>query len=160
MSEEKKPIDPTKIKETDLLSITFFVKVKEVKDGGNELIVEEVDSPGQLIQMKASTYKNLFESFYSAEQFIGEEKVSRSQAAAVLSHAYNKPFTVSFTKADGSPRILRGRLVRPEPLLGRSVVEDLDVAMVDGQSDEQRYRQVDHRTLEWLIVDGVRYVVK
>jgi len=39
--------------------------------------------------------------------------------------------------------------------LGRSMVEDLE-----SSDKKNRMRQVDHRTIKWLIVDGVKYVVK
>ena len=40
-------------------------------------------------------------------------------------------------------------------LLGRSLCEDLDLP--EGRN---RLREVDHRTIKYLIVDGVKYVVK
>ena len=58
-------------------------------------------------------------------------------------------------KQDGTERTLRGKLVKPEPLLGRSMVEDLD-----SDDKKNRLRQVDHRTINWLVVDGVKYTVK
>ena len=50
---------------------------------------------------------------------------------------------------------MRGRLITPEPLLGRSMVEDLDLAVT-----EHRQRLVDHRTIKFLIIEGVKYIVK
>ena len=44
-----------------------------------------------------------------------------------------------------------GRLSKAEGKLGRSLVIDLPT---------QGYRNVDHRTLNWLICDNVKYVVK
>jgi hypothetical protein len=51
--------------------------------------------------------------------------------------------------------VLRGRLVEPNGLLGRSLCEDLELP--EGQN---RLREVDHRTIKYLVVDGVRYSVR
>ena len=50
----------------------------------------------------------------------------------------------------GEEKQLTGRLSRAEGKLGRSLVIELNT---------QGYRQVDHRTLRWLIVDNVKYIV-
>jgi hypothetical protein len=97
--------------------------------------------------------KELIESAFSADQYSAEEKVTKTRAAEILSTAYNRPFTVCFEKQDGKERVLRGRLVEPEPLLGRSHVEDLDV--VEGH----KLRLVDHRTIRYIIVNGTKYTV-
>jgi len=76
------------------------------------------------------------------------------KAAEILVNAYHRPLTVCFVKNDGTERTLRGRLVKPEPLLGRSTVEDLDV------TNGNRLRLVDHRTIKWIVVDGTKYTVK
>lgn len=82
------------------------------------------------------------------------QKVTMTRAAEILSTSFNTPFTVCFTKQNGNERILRGRLLSTESLLGRSNVEDLDIA------DAHRMRQVDHRTIRWIIVGGEKYEVK
>ncbi len=82
------------------------------------------------------------------------QKVTMTKAAEILSTSFNTPFTVCFTKQNGDERILRGRLLSTESLLGRSNVEDLDI------TDAHRMRQVDHRTIRWIIVGGEKYEVK
>ena len=74
--------------------------------------------------------------------------------AELLINARNIPFTVCFEKQNGEERVLRGRLISHEALLGRSSVEDLDLPAGD------RTRLVDHRTLKFLILNGVKYVLK
>jgi hypothetical protein len=45
-------------------------------------------------------------------------------------------------------------LVEAENMLGRSTVIDLSA------KTENKFRQVDHRTIEWLILKNVKYVLK
>jgi len=45
-------------------------------------------------------------------------------------------------------------LVEAENMLGRSTVIDLSA------KTENKFRQVDHRTIEWLIIKNVKYVLK
>jgi hypothetical protein len=70
-----------------------------------------------------------------------------------LVEAGTLPFTAAFKRVDGTGRTLTGYLASHEDLLGRSMVRDLE-AEGDG------IRQVDYRTLEWLVLDGVKYIVK
>ena len=51
----------------------------------------------------------------------------------------------------GKETVVTGRLSRAEGKLGRSLVIDLPT---------QGYRQVDHRTLKWFIIENVKYTVK
>lgn len=139
-----------KIKKNDLMAFIYYVRVKDVSGNGTHLRVQDVND-GQFIDIRG---QDLVETALSADQYTTEEKVSKTQAAELLVHSINRPFTVSFQKTDDTERVLRGRLVRPEPLLGRSMVEDLDLTTKD------KMRQVDHRTINWLIVDGVKYLVK
>lgn len=144
-------VDPTKVKAGDLMAFTYYVKVKRTDQNGEELLVEDLDNHSNEIQVRG---KDLVISSHSADQFAEEEKVSKTRAAEILIHSANRPLTVSFLKADGTERVLKGRLIAPEPLLGRSMVEDLET------HDKNRLRQVDHRTINFLIVDGVKYTVK
>jgi len=96
----------------------------------------------------------LIDQFIAADLFTKIVKVTRTQLAQHLVSAGVKPFTVGFIKADGSERTLRGKLVDHEDLLGRSMVRDFDITEGDA------LRQVDHRTIQWLIVGDVRYELK
>jgi hypothetical protein len=107
--------------------------------------------------------RSLIENAFSADQYEEERRVTMTRAAEVLVASHNRPLTVCFVKqgskktGEGARR--RARAARPpgrsERLLGRSLCEDLDLP--EGQS---RLREVDHRTIKYLIVDGIRYVVK
>lgn len=153
MSDERYNVSADKIKAGDLMAFIYWTKVRSVSGSGQSLTleVEDLDNNNDPIRVYS---KQLVEKSFSADQFEKEEKVTKTRAAEVLVHSTNRPFTVSFQKTDGEERVLRGRLVKPEPLLGRSMVEDLDLKGVN------RLRQVDHRTINYLIVDGVKYVVK
>ena len=128
------------------------MKVKSVISD-SEVHVEDLDGLGCEIKLRG---KELIETATSSDQFKEEEKVGKTRAAEILVHSVNRPFTVSFIKQDGQEKTMRCRLIKPEPLLGRSMVENLDLAI----SEKGRLRQVDHRTINWIIVDGVKYTVK
>lgn len=137
------------VKKDDLMAFIYFAKVKK-NANGEHLEVFDIDRESDF----SVTGKDLIEAGTSADYFAEEEKISKTKLAEILIHSPNKPFTVCFDKTNGSERVLRGRLIAPEPLLGRSTVEDLDV------TGKNRLRLVDHRTLKWMVVDGVKYVVK
>jgi len=143
-------IDPAKVKAGDLMVFPYTGTVNRVGYGGQTLGIDGMDGTGGF----SVTGAQLIENAYSADQFHEEVKVTKTKAAEILISAYNRPFTVCFDKQDGTERKLRGRLVEPEPLLGRSHVEDLDI------KTGHKLRLVDHRTIKWLILEGVKYVVK
>jgi hypothetical protein len=68
--------------------------------------------------------------------------------------AHNRPFTVCFDKDNGEERVLRGRLLEPDGRRGRSKVLDLD------QPIGRQMRLVDHRTLKWLTINGIKFTAK
>lgn len=143
-------INPNQVNSNDLMAFTYYAKV-ERNERGTKLHVKDVDNNQQFFV----SGEDLIKSAASADQFHEEEKASKTHIAELLVHSGNRPFTVRFEKADGKERTLRGRLIAPEPLLGRSHVEDLDV-----DKGKNRMRLVDHRTIKHLIVDGVKYTVK
>jgi len=156
MKDERKinEVVPSKVKGDHIMAFVNYVKVKNVLAGGDELIVTDLDHNKRDIKI---TGKDLIKNSLSADQFESTEKVTKTEAASILITLHNRPFTVSFQKADKSERVLRGRLIKHEALLGRSMVEDLDEP---SDSPKGRVRQVDHREINWLIVEGVKYVVK
>lgn len=144
-------LNPAKVNVGDLMAFVNFVKVTSKIDD-EILIVKDLDHTKKEIRVSGT---DLIENSYSADQYAEEKKVSKTEAAEVLISSHNRPFSVCFVKEkDSEERVLRGRLVKHEALLGRSMVEDLDIA------DGHRTRLVDHRTIQWLIVDNVKYTVK
>lgn len=136
----------------DIMAFTFYAKVNRVMDLNESTTIRctNLDNGNQFdINGEA-----LIETGKSADQYYANETVSKMKAAEILLSAKDDPFTVKFVKADGKVRTLRGRLASAEPLLGRSMVIDLDI-----DSDNQ-LRQVDHRTIKSLILRGVQYTVR
>jgi len=144
-------ITANKIETNDIMAIVHYVKVTGVKPDNFTVFATDIDNSANTMKVQG---KDIIEAALSADRFMEEQKVSKTAAAEFLVNSPNRPFTVNFTKTDGSERTLRGRLICPEPLLGRSMVEDLDEAA------EHNLRQVDHRTINWLIVEGTKYIVK
>ena len=118
----------------------------------------------------------------NASVFGSEEKICLTKVAKILEEANTACFTVSFhakvdekvvreklqslTAADlknkakvlevakdimhGKETVIVGRLSKAMGKLGRSLIIDLPT---------QGYRLVDHRTLKWLIIKNVKYIV-
>lgn len=86
------------------------------------------------------------------ENYVKTEKLSGTDIARKLISTHGNIFVVHFIKDDGTPRTLRGYLKGVEDVRGRSFCVDLDV------EDDNKIRLVDHRTIQWLIFDGVKYV--
>lgn len=133
----------------DVVAMLRFCKV-DVSDP-NSVVVTDLDD-GTKIKMDG---KPLLESLKSADVFSKTEKKTHTALAEIVSTSFNSPITVCFDKTDGTQRVLRGRLQKSEPLLGRSYYEDLDIP-----KSEHRLRLVDHRTLKWVVVGGTRYELK
>ena len=138
----------------DTVAVITYAKVKDVKTdrrGRPVLDVEDIDRGGTL----SFAGQEFINTLFSADEFEDEEKLSRTDLALKLQSTGDKPFTVNFDKKDGSNRTLVGRLAGTENIFGRSDVVDLTKP-----ADSHRIRQVDHRTLQWLIFDGVKYSLK
>jgi len=142
-------VKPEQIQVNDLLAITHYTKVERVSYNYDILTVRDVDE-GKMFEIRGT---DLIKSCLSADRFVETKQVKKTELAQKLSTSFNVPFTVCFTKKGGEERVLRGRLVNPEPLMGRSYCEDLN------ESDD-RLRLVDHRNLKWLIVEGTKWELK
>jgi hypothetical protein len=141
-------VNANAVKKGDIMALVYWVQVDNAYP--NSMSVHHIDNK-EPFNVNGNS---LIEKCYSADVFESTTKITKTQMAEKLTVSWNKPFTVVFTKQDGEKRVLRGKLVAPEPLLGRSQVHDLDV------TDGSPLRLVDHRTLEFLIVDNVRYTLK
>lgn len=137
-----------KVEKDDLMAVVMYAKVRSKMH--ESLNMNNVDTNQQFDIVG----NPLIDRMYSADRYDDIKKVTRTEMAGILSKSYNVPFTVIFQKEGGDVRKLRGRLIEPEHLLGRCRVEDLD------QPEGHRFRLVDNRTLEELIVKGVKYQLK
>jgi len=155
MAEERKsyPTDAAQVKAGDLMAIVQYVKVERVSPTANEMQVAPVNKPDQKINVIG---RDLITDALSADYFKEEVKTTMTDVAEKLIASHNRPLTVCFVKQDDTERVLRGRLLSHEAVLGRSYVEDMD----QGADPKNRVRLVDHRTIKYLVVDGVKYTVK
>lgn len=129
-----------------LVAISKFARVTSVTP--SEVWLHDVDDNSDFRVVG----QELMSKLVSADLFEKEVKETLTNVAKLVSSSHG-PITVCFEKQDGSERVLRGRLLSTEPLLGRSHFDDLDL-------DTNRLRLVDHRTIKYAIIDGVKYVVK
>lgn len=152
-------VDPAKIEVGDVMAFLNYVKVKTKSTDGTTLIVSDLENPGKEIRVAGD---DLIRKSLSANQFAETVTMSRRKVIRKLISSPNRPITVSFTKKDGSERILRGRLAYSDPwseqgdemLDGYTLMVDLEVATGDP------IRNVDNRTIEYVITDGVKFLVK
>ena len=117
-----------------------------------------------------------------------EKKISKTAIAEMLMHARDAVVVVNFNKqasadtvhakltdADGKKitkkllgsllkgeeRTMTGYVIGAEPVLGRSILLDLEKEKtVDAKGWDSRQRQVDHRTINWIVYKNVKYTVK
>jgi len=100
---------------------------------------------------------DMIESMFSNSQYEKTVKAGKHELATVLQTAGDKVFTVCFTKADKSERVLTGHFVNSEPNLGRTQVIDLNVAPDD---KTKGLRLVDNREIKWVVLNGTRYIAQ
>jgi len=145
-------IKPEQVKEGHIMAFIYYARVRAVHHGGNTLSVEGLTkgAPREFGVDGAS----LVTGALSADQFQETVMMSMSDVAHILATSFNVPFSVCFTKKDGTERVLRGRLIGEEPHTGFTWVEDLE------KPDGDRIREVNVRELKWMIVGGVKYQVR
>lgn len=138
------------IKEGEFLSVTEYYKV--VSKRKDSVLV--VNQHGQEIEI---TGLDLIESFNSAGQYVETKVVGKHEMISALHDAKDTVFTVNFVKANGEERTLIGHLKSIEAHLGRTNVVDLEVPVGDKTLG---LRQIDNRTINWLVLDNIKYVTK
>ncbi|MCA9683476.1 MAG: hypothetical protein KC457_14850 [Myxococcales bacterium] len=178
-------IDIAKLKVGDHLSETQYYKITELLDGRVALenerglkitvthrIVEEgMYSASQFTRTVELSRTGLCEVLEGAGDSIftvnfnkqlKEKEVADEILAAIAdagadadAKALAKKIKAAVKKGVGGElRTLVGYLVQTEARMGRSQVIDLEAPA------KHRYRLVDHRTVNWLILKNVKYVVK
>lgn len=135
------------IKKGEILSTTMYLEVLS-KDKDS---IQVKDSYGREFTVRG--VELIEKSMSSSDQFDNTVKITRTELAEKLVNLGDQVFTVNFDKQTGENRTLRGYKVSTENLMGRVNAIDLDVTGY-GQ------RQIDLRTIKYLIVGNTKYVVK
>lgn len=131
--------------------------IEEGMDSANQFIRTERISRTALVDVLESTAGCIFTVNFN-KQATAEGNLERLNAAIANNFAglrdeeAKAELAASFTR--GEDRTIRGVLDRTEPKLGRTRVFDQDVANGNNQ------RLVDHRTINWLIYQNIKYVVQ
>jgi len=133
--------------QNEIVAFITYAKVKAV-DGDTVTVADCSD--GRPFKVEG---EELLNKALSADQFAGEQRICKAVLVEKLTHSNGRPFTVRFQKANGDPRTLRGYFVKEDAGFGRSNVIDLDLPT----DWTHKLRQVDHRTIEYLILDGIKY---
>ena len=131
-------------KKNNIVSLTKYFVVTDVSYA--KVTAKDMDT-NELVEIKGT---QLVDALSSADFFDSTQKKSKTELAEILINAGVKPFTVVFEKQNGEMRTMRARFLSTEPLLGRSIVSDLD--------DGGQIKQVDHRTIESIILDRIKFI--
>lgn len=178
---EKTRLDPTakvnvgELQTGDYLSETQYYKVLSRKQGG----IEVENERGFKFNISEPIIQ---EGCYSSNQFTDEEKVTQTELADILQNAGDSVFSINFNKKTkpedvlaelkklpkkeftvkamktaiaGEARTMVAHRVSSEPSLGRTQVVDLETEI-----GGRRLRLIDHRTINWIVLKNVRYVLK
>ncbi|WP_106393138.1 hypothetical protein [Enhygromyxa salina] len=180
-----KRIDVAKLKVGDFLSETQYYRVTKIIDGKvelenerglrlsvtNRIIEEGMYSAGQFEETVTLSRTALCEVLENAGDSIFtvnfnkqlKEKdvvtelleVVKELGADADAKVLTKKLKAAVKKGvSGEVRTLVGYLIQTEARMGRSQVIDLEAP------PKQRYRLVDHRTINWLVLKNVKYTLK
>jgi hypothetical protein len=130
-------------KKNNIVSLTKYFVVTDAS--ASKVTAKDMDT-NELVEIKGT---QLVDALSSADLYDSTQKKSKTELAEILINAGVKPFTVVFEKQNGEMRLMRARFLSTEPLLGRSIVSDLD--------ENGAIKQVDHRTISSIIVDKVKW---
>lgn len=101
-------------------------------------------------QVKKEDIKTVLETLYANK---GGAIISKAdfdkKVKAILASVY-----------EGEERTLTGYRISSDVVLGRSTVIDLNLEPDFTKAYDVRLRQVDHRSINWLIYKNVKYIVK
>jgi hypothetical protein len=176
--EKKDPLWTGEMEVGQWFSSTNYIKIEKVEAGK----VEVVSSVGG----KWSMSKDLVQKMDSADHFDYEIPMNRAELVEMLENTKDTIFTICFRKKvqpknisskiveegedfvgnlsqckklaknflEGELCVIVAKLVNLEPKLGRSMVKDLRVPF------GYNLRQVDHRTIEWIIFKNRKFIFK
>ena len=175
--------DVSKLKKGDYLSRTSYLLVK----GSDPLYITVQNEQGLTWTIEKGIVAS---ECFSANQYDETITVTRTELAEIFSKTGDKVYTVSFNKQPkiddvfdkiankgkiisnkemkkalvagmkGQERILIGYTINVETGFGRSLVVDLEAEQDPNKPYSTVQRQVDHRSLNWLIVGNKKCVCK
>ena len=173
------------IKEGDFLSEIQYYRVLEVRNStvrvvnergmeftiGGDIVEEGIFSANQFTEVVELTRTQLIEQLSNVGNTIFTVNFNKLPTvkdinAAIEGLNKGQILPVSQMKKnvkaafDGEERTLIGYLIQTETGFGRSSVIDITVERGDKPEWDARIRQVDHRTLNWLIHKNVKYIIK
>lgn len=133
----------------EILNLKHFYKVVEhkVTSTGPVVLVQSVTDPNQLVEVSESLIN---QQFYSSDYVAEEVEIPLTQVEEVFLSAGDTIFSVLFKKQDGTSRLLKGTLTG-KISLGRAQVIDCE---------KNEVRLVDLREIDWVILQGTKFVVK
>jgi hypothetical protein len=139
---------------------------------GNEIIEAETYTATQFDETVEVTRTELIAIFNGVGDTIFSVQFNKKPEMADINEAIESANKGRILKIDelkkliktaykGKDRVLTGYMVSVENGFGRSTVIDLEADRTKSTPDwDSRIRQVDHRTLNWLIWKNKKYVVK
>ena len=140
--------------------LTFNVDLDIVEEGmrsASQYKVEKQVTRTEICEYLASAGNNVFTINFDKQVKVKDSADKINELLANVDNYKTKKSITEFTKdlLTGENRTLVGYLINSEPMTGRSTVIDLEVAI-----DKHRLRQVDHRSIQWMILKNVKYIVK
>ena len=122
-------------------------------DGANCLFVRDIDRNMEF-QING---RELVRSVNRSAHFDSEKKLNKTELLQKLRSTRGMIFSCLFKKVDGSDRLIEGIYAGPDEGFGRSYVLDLEKLR---EGDNNPMRLLDHRTIQYIILDGVKYYLK
>lgn len=168
-----KKSDASQLREGDFLSEIQYYKVLQVNSTG-VLVVNERE-------MEFTISRGIIEEgSFCAGQYAEEQLVTRTELVTILANAGETVFTANFNKkldvsglkeAFNDPAVqVKSKAAMERMLLGeeRTIVGYLKSSdamsgrfqVVDLEDEKKLVKQVDQRTLNWVILRNVKYIVK
>lgn len=179
--------DSTILKEGDVLSRISYMKIKSIQDNQvqvenengyswfitKDIIANECHSADQFDSEETVTRTRLAEMLENevkdtafTVQFSKQanekraieilEKELKEEIPTEAKSRKRKLKEIAQGCLEGEKRVLRGHLTRKDAFMGRSTVIDLDIPA----SEKGNERQVDHRSIDYIIFKRRKYVQK
>ena len=144
-----------KFREGEFVQLIHNCKVNNQQEGpqGTILTVTDIDRDIDF-QIRGD---ELALSLNRCETFEDVKKVNKGDLLERLKTTRGKIFSCVFVKANNEERYIQGIYAGPDEGFGRSFVVDLEKI---AQGDRNVMRLLDHRTIQYIIVDNTKYVLK